>query len=82
MLIRISARMAEEWSSRGIADVIPDLPEFDCLGCVLDVTHDVARQILADCEFNADAQSGPESMPPGTRRAYRALDAQIRKAIV
>jgi hypothetical protein len=42
------------------------------------LNEQLARVVLADAEFNADAKNGPEYMPSGTRRAYAALAAQIR----
>lgn len=38
-------------------------------------------RILADCQFNGDAKCGPEEMPGGTRRAYRALATQLRETL-
>ena len=77
--VKISATIANEWISRGIRDVIPDLPDWNCNGCVLQLPLGVAREVLSDCEFNGDHRSGPEEMPPGTRKAYRALAEQLRK---
>lgn len=79
--VKISAAMANEWDSRAITDVIPDLPAYEYSGCVLTVPVSVAREILADCEFNGDAKRGPEEMPGGTRRAYRAMAKQLREAL-
>jgi hypothetical protein len=79
--LRVSATIADEWVSRCIMDVIPELPDFYHGRCVLTVSPNVARQILADCEFNEDAKSGPEEMPGGTRRAYRAMATQLREAL-
>ena len=79
--VKVSAAIANEWSNRAITDVIPDLPEFDYRGCVLTVSISVAREILADCQFNGDAKRGPEEMPSGTRRAYRAMATQLRDAL-
>lgn len=79
--IKVSSTIADEWSTRAIHDVIPNVPEFDYAGGELVVTTDVAREILADCDFNADRRAGPEEMPIGTRRAYRAMAEQVRKAL-
>jgi len=77
--VKISATIANEWASRGIHDVVPDLPDWDYNGCVLQLPLSVAREVLADCEFNGNSRSGPEDMPPGTRRAYQALAKRLRK---
>jgi|HubBroStandDraft_5_1064220.scaffolds.fasta_scaffold307660_1 hypothetical protein len=79
--VKISAAIANEWSNRAIADVIPELPEYEYRGCVLSVPIRIAREILADCEFNGDVKCGPEEMSGGTRRAYRALATQLREAL-
>ncbi|ASL48872.1 hypothetical protein bAD24_p00855 (plasmid) [Burkholderia sp. AD24] len=79
--VKVSAAIANEWSNRAITDVIPDLPKFDYRGCVLTVSISVAREILADSEFNGDAKRGPEEMQGGTRRAYRATATQLRDAL-
>ncbi|NRF83814.1 hypothetical protein HQ619_07725 [Burkholderia gladioli] len=79
--VKVSATIANEWVGRCIRDVIPNLPDFYHGRCVLAVTPDVARKILADCEFNGDAKSGPEEMPNGARRAYRAMAKQLREAL-
>jgi hypothetical protein len=78
MKIKISKTIAEEWMSRGISDVIPELLEYPVSGGTIDVGLNVAKQIQADCEFNGDSRNGPEEMPGGTRRAYQALAAQIK----
>lgn len=79
--VRISAAIADEWAGRGIDDVIPGVPRPAYGGGVISVSPEIAREILADCEFNGDTRSGPESMPDGTRRAYQALAAQLRNAM-
>jgi hypothetical protein len=48
------------------------------------VTLDVARQILADAEFNSDKNAvdvGPNAMPLKTFNAYAALAKQIRATL-
>jgi len=77
MKLRIGRSIADEWASRSIGDVIPALDGLTIRAGTLDVSADVAREILADCEFNGDARNGPEYMEAGVRRAYRALAAQI-----
>ncbi|MDK9702432.1 MAG: Eisosome component PIL1/LSP1 family protein [Sulfuritalea sp.] len=79
--LRISAAIADEWAGRGIDDVIPGVPRPAYGGGVISVTPEIAREILADCEFNGDTRGGPESMPGGTRRAYQALAAQLRRSL-
>lgn len=79
--LKVSATIADEWSNRGIHEVIPSLPDYEYGGCTMQVSKQVAQEILADCKFNGDSRGGPEDMPPGTRRAYLALSKQIRKRI-
>lgn len=40
---------------------------------------EVAQALHDDARFNADAKSGPEEMPAGTRSAYRALAVQLAR---
>jgi hypothetical protein len=79
--IRVSATIANEWCSRGIHEVIPDLPDYSIAGGVLQVSPAVAQEVLADCKFNGDSREGPEEMPRGCRRAYRALAEQVQGAL-
>ncbi|MBU9200347.1 hypothetical protein KTD31_03140 [Burkholderia multivorans] len=79
--VKVSAAIANEWLGRGINDVIPDLPQYGPTAGVLQVRTSVANEILADCEFNGDSKGGPEEMPAGTRRAYRAPAKQLRESL-
>jgi hypothetical protein len=79
MKLRIGATIANEWESRSIGGVIPALDGLTIRTGTLEVSADVAREILADCKFNGDARNGPEYMDAGVRRAYRALAAQIAR---
>lgn len=75
--IRISATIDNEYATR-----CPELSALDKLNTgICELTPAQALEVLADAEFNADRQGGPEYMPIGTRRAYRALAEQVRKAL-
>lgn len=76
--IRISATIDNEYATR----CPEELSALDKLNTgICELTPAQALEVLADAEFNADRQGGPEYMPIGTRRAYRALAGQIRKAL-
>jgi hypothetical protein len=81
MKIRISSTIANEWDTRAITDVVPGLADLNGYQGTHDMSPDLAREVLADCIFNGDSKSGPEEMPAGARRAYRALADQIRQAL-
>lgn len=70
MKIRVTRRIAEEWMSRNIAEVVPGLERYWPFKGVLEVDVTLAQQILADAKFNADARSGPQHMPVFVRAAY------------
>jgi hypothetical protein len=75
--VTISQTMRNEFWSR-----MPDhIPEVLFEVGRHSITEGEARTVLADAEFNADPENGPEDMPAGIRRAYIALAKQLRAAI-
>lgn len=79
--VNISPTLANEYLTRGVwdNDGCECFPEQAGRG--LWVSDDTARAMLRDAEFNGDARNGPEYMPPGVRRAYRALAEALREAL-
>lgn len=77
--LKISPTIANEWSVRCIGDVIEGIPDYPYSGGYINVPVDVAKSILADCQFYTD-KDGPDTTA-GERRAYTALANQITRSI-
>jgi hypothetical protein len=72
MKIRISKAIAGEFMTR---DVFPTVD-----AGVIEADDTLAAQLLADAQFNSDADGPDYSDMPGIKRAYAALADQIIKA--
>ena len=78
--VRISATIENEYANR-LPEYLP-LEKLD--EGVVYLTEDEAKAVLADAAFNSDPKAqdvGPYGMPLPVFNAYRALAAQIRKAL-
>lgn len=77
--LRISATICNEWDTRCIGDVIPELSGINYYQSAITVSNEVAKQIAADCEFYMDPKAVDATA--GERAAYRALRNQIAAAL-
>jgi hypothetical protein len=79
--IRITATIENEYANR-----LPDFLPLDKLNVgVCDLTREEAQAVLADAKYNSDRQAvdvGPYGTPLPVFNAYRALAAQVEKALV
>jgi len=78
--ICISAKIRSEWQMRCIEDVISGLADVDWNSKPdFWVSHNLAMEIVADCEFYIDKQAIDATSYE--RKAYAALKKQIEKAM-
>ncbi|CAE6821480.1 hypothetical protein R70006_06220 [Paraburkholderia domus] len=77
--VRISAAIQNEYDTRAVFgggdEEWPEVPRTP--GCHA-LPRATAQAMLDDALFNGDSRHGPEEMPGGTRRAYRALAEQLQ----
>lgn len=79
--LRITPTIVEEWVTRGIADVIPNLPDAALDGGNVSIPIHVARAILMDCDAFGEDGDVDKDLRPIVRLAYLALACQIRMAL-
>lgn len=79
--LRITPTIVNEWATRGIADIIPNLPDVAFDGGNVSMPIDVARALLVDCDSYGDGRQGHKDLPPIVRLAYLSLACQIRMAL-
>lgn len=77
--LRITPAIANEWQSRCIGDVIPQLADQWIEPGRLAVDHATLQAVVADCRFMADPKAIDCS--PAERRAYRTFLAQCERVL-
>lgn len=75
--VRISRTIVDEYCGRAVFGGDGEYPLVPASAGVHLLPRATAQAMLDDAIFNGDAASGPEEMPAGTRRAYRALARQL-----
>lgn len=76
MRVLLSHTIRREWQVRCIGDVVPGLAAYGGEAHV-DIDADTARDIAADCRFQADPKAIDQ--PPGVRLAYEALQIRLTR---
>lgn len=76
--VRISRSIIDEYAGRAVFGGDDEYPLVPSTAGVHLLPRTTVQAMLDDAIFNGDAAGGPEQMPAGTRRAYRALAVQLR----
>lgn len=76
--VRISRTIVDEYCGRAVFGGDGEYPLVPSSAGRHLLPRATAQAMLDDALFNGDAAGGPEEMPAGTRRAYRALAGQLR----
>lgn len=80
--VKISAALAAEYECREAWENDPNFPELMGLrkpGTYV-LSTEAAREVIADAEFQSDPGMAID-LPPGARKAYRAVARQIQNTL-